>query len=465
MNSDYIKTNDEIESFKLGIVITRNVTINGNGHTIDANNSGRILDFKGCNVVLKNINFVNANFNSYGIAVRTRDCGTTIISNCTFANNIGYAAGAVHCYGGTCFIDDCNFVNNNATGDSGGALLIEKCEAQVSNCNFTGNTAINGGGALWWNIGDGIISNCNFVENNAKWGGAAIFTGSGHNYNVSNCNFVRNTADTGSGAVFASKTDNARFLYCDFVGNRVNGNGGAMTNGYAIFCNFIANHADEKGGALYLSNMSKCTFSYNTAGNGSDTYNTTIVKLDTQISSSAVTTVYNGGKYLTITLKDSFGNSISGVKVSVVLNGKTFTPTTDKNGQAKVSTDGFAPKAYTAAITFAENGDYLKSTKSVKVTVKKATPKLTAAKKTFKKSVKTKKYTITLKTNQNKAMKNTKVYIKVNKKTYAAKTNSKGKATFKITKLTKKGKFSATITFKGNAYYNKVTKKATITVK
>ena len=62
-------------------------------------------------------------------------------------------------------------------------------------------------------------------------------------------------------------------------------------------------------------------------------------------------------------------------------------------------------------------------------------------------------------------MKNTKVYLKLKGKTYAAKTNSKGKATFKITKLAKKGKFAATVTYKGNRYYNKVAKKVKITLK
>ena len=131
----------------------------------------------------------------------------------------------------------------------------------------------------------------------------------------------------------------------------------------------------------------------------------------------------------------------------------------------KVSTNGLVPKTYTAKITFNGNTNYEKSTKSVKVTVKKATPELTAKAKTFKKSLKTKKYSITLKTNQNKAMKNTKLTLKVNGKTYSATTNSKGQATFKITKLTKKGKFNAVVTYKGNVYYNKVVKKVQITIK
>ena len=55
--------------------------------------------------------------------------------------------------------------------------------------------------------------------------------------------------------------------------------------------------------------------------------------------------------------------------------------------------------------------------------------------------------------------------MKIKGKTFKAKTNAKGKATFKIKKLTKKGTFKAKITFKGNAYYNKVTKKVKIKMK
>ena len=62
-------------------------------------------------------------------------------------------------------------------------------------------------------------------------------------------------------------------------------------------------------------------------------------------------------------------------------------------------------------------------------------------------------------------MKNKKVTLKVDGKTYTAKTNSKGVATFKLSKLTKKGTFTAVVTYEGNKYYKKVTKKPKITVK
>ena len=97
--------------------------------------------------------------------------------------------------------------------------------------------------------------------------------------------------------------------------------------------------------------------------------------------------------------------------------------------------------------------------------INKATSKLTAKKATFKAKTKTKKYSIVLKDNKGKAIKKAKVTLKVKGKTYKATTNAKGKATFKITKLTKKGTSIATIKFAGNKYFKSISKKAKIIVK
>ena len=196
--------------------------------------------------------------------------------------------------------------------------------------------------------------------------------------------------------------------------------------------------------------------------NSTKTFN--VNKQTTSIVAADVSSTYNINKDLIITLNDSTGKALTGVKVSVDLNGaKEYT--TDSNGQVKVSINGLTPKTYTAKITFNGNTIYEKSAKDVKITVKKANPKLTAKKGTFKKSVKVKKYTIVLKDNLGKAIKKAIVTIKVGKKTYTAKTSINGKATFKIKKLTKKGTYRATITYKGNTYYNKVTKKVNIKLK
>ena len=187
-------------------------------------------------------------------------------------------------------------------------------------------------------------------------------------------------------------------------------------------------------------------------------------KITTKLTANNVTATYNVNKNLIISLKDSKGNPIQNISVSVDL-GSVKDYTTNKNGQISIPVQKLVPKTYVAKIKFKGNSHYIESETADVVVVKKATPKIGAKAKTFKVKTKTKKYAITLKNNKKQAMKNTKVYLKVKGKTYAAKTNSKGKATFKITKLTKKGKFNAAITYKGNKYYKKVTKKTKIIIK
>ena len=214
-------------------------------------------------------------------------------------------------------------------------------------------------------------------------------------------------------------------------------------------------------------------YTANTTGNGTitakmddveETVALTVNKATTKITAPAVKTTYNIGKYLVITLKDSNGKALSGVKITVTF-GKTRTYTTNKNGQVKINIAKYVPKTYNVKINFAGNDAYLNSTKSVKVVVQKAKPKITAKKKTFKRKTKVKKYSIVLKNNKKQALKKMRVTLKVKGKTFKARTNSKGKAVFKIKNLKRKGKYKAVIKFAGTKYYKKVTKTVRITVK
>lgn len=194
--------------------------------------------------------------------------------------------------------------------------------------------------------------------------------------------------------------------------------------------------------------------------------NITVNKVKTNLMANQITLVYGDRGNMVITLKDTNGNSLDNRQISVKLNNKEYNVVTDCDGKASLTVpDNLTAKSYTASITFDGDKNYNQTALSVNVVVKKATPKLTAKAKTFKKNVKVKKYTITLKTNKNKALKNNKVYLKVKGKTYSAKTNSKGQATFKIKKLSKKGSYKATVTYKGNSCYNKVVKNVKITLK
>ena len=182
------------------------------------------------------------------------------------------------------------------------------------------------------------------------------------------------------------------------------------------------------------------------------------------LTAKDVTAVYGNNKDMVIYLKEADGKPIPNKRITIkfVFGGKYYScyGNTGTSGGLRLSSAGFAPGTYTAYIS-SENCKQI----TAKMIIKKATVKLTAKAKTFKKSVKIKKYTITLKNNLNKVMKSIKVTLKVNGKTYSAKTNSKGQATFKITKLTKKGKFTAVVKYGGNKFYNSKTVKPKITVK
>ena len=62
-----------------GILINKSLTIDGNGFTIDANNSARIFNIAGATVTLQNIKFINGQINGFGAAIYCKDSNLTII--------------------------------------------------------------------------------------------------------------------------------------------------------------------------------------------------------------------------------------------------------------------------------------------------------------------------------------------------------------------------------------------------
>ena len=191
----------------------------------------------------------------------------------------------------------------------------------------------------------------------------------------------------------------------------------------------------------------------------------TVNKVNTKLSAPAVSSVYGKDNYLLVTLKDSRGNALNNALVTVHIGSEIYKLKTDVKGQVKVSTANLIPKKYAVSVKYNGDGNLFSSSLSSSILVSKASPKLTAKKASFKVKVKTKKYSIVLKTNKNKALAKAKVTLKVKGKTYRATTNAKGKATFKIKKLNKKGTYNGTVKFAGNACFKAVSKKVKIFVK
>ena len=169
-------------------------------------------------------------------------------------------------------------------------------------------------------------------------------------------------------------------------------------------------------------------------------------------------------KYFTAKLKASNGKALAKKTIAFTVNGKTYNAKTNKNGIAKVKLPLAAAKSYTLNIKFAGDNVYIASSKSVKVKIIKEKTKVTAPKKTFKKNKKVKKVVVKLKNSKGKAICKKNLTLIVNKKKYTAKTNKKGKATFKVA-LTKTGTKKYTVKFAGDKQYKACKKAGKISIK
>ncbi len=235
------------------------------------------------------------------------------------------------------------------------------------------------------------------------------------------------------------------------------------------FANFVDGVA-----TIYLTSLPKgeTLFLLNITGRDQESYVYVYVKENAQeISASVATTTIEVGNSVTIKLTGpSTLNQDYSVYIDDIYQDKELNP-------FKTGSDSMTYKFTTAGqhiIKILGNGEKFYSN-TFQVTVKDKTPttpvkvvkkatKITAKKATFKAKKKVKKYTITLKAGK-AAVKKVRVTLKVGKKTYKATTNAKGKATFKINKLTKKGKYQAVIKFAGNKNYKASKKTVSIIVK
>ena len=185
---------------------------------------------------------------------------------------------------------------------------------------------------------------------------------------------------------------------------------------------------------------------------------------ETKLIASKLTTYPLSDSYFSAKLVDSKGNAIANQKITFKFNGKTYNAKTDGNGVAKVQVSISSKKTYSVTVKYAGNDDYRlsKATSSIVVKTGSAKSKIKASSMKVKKNKK-KTFKLTLTSNAGKALKNQKVTVKLNGKSYVLKTNSKGVAKLSI-KLKKVKKYTVSMKFLGNANYKAVSKTSKITV-
>ncbi|MCR4818984.1 MAG: glycoside hydrolase family 55 protein, partial [Fretibacterium sp.] len=165
------------------INITKSLTLEGNGATLNGRGNVRVIQISGAaeDVPININNFViqggYTNDSGGGLFVNT---GCTVnITKCVFENNTAERSG-----GGICLNNEsatleavqCTFKGNKAPAATnasaydgfGGGVMVGGGTCNLTNCTFTGNGAKSCGGGLYTSATNTTVRFCTFVENTAE---------------------------------------------------------------------------------------------------------------------------------------------------------------------------------------------------------------------------------------------------------------------------------------------------------
>ena len=257
LNQNVVMTDDEAANFVNGVVINKNIRIDGKGHTIDARDLGRIFSIgEGFTVTLTNATLINGKADKGGAIYND---GSLTLSDVKLSDNAADSYGGAVFNNGNLVVSDSVFDSNNivnrgsASVDYGGAAIYNWKEGtlKVTNSNFTNNiknykNGDNLVGAIT-TIGNATVSGSNFVNNSGRWGGAISATGAELRKNSSTLT-VSNTIFRDNAALYAGAVyiwgSNYNIADCVFDNNTAFGKGNMTPN-------------NNNGGALVVSQVSK----------------------------------------------------------------------------------------------------------------------------------------------------------------------------------------------------------------
>ncbi len=257
LNQNVVMTDDEAANFVNGVVINKNIRIDGKGHTIDARDLGRIFSIgEGFTVTLTNATLINGKADKGGAIYNN---GSLTLSDVKLSDNAADSYGGAVFNNGHLVVSDSVFDSNDivnrgsASVDYGGAAIYNWKEGtlKVTNSNFTNNiknykNGDNLVGAIT-TIGNATVSGSNFVNNSGRWGGAISATGAELRKNSSTLT-VSNTIFRDNAALYAGAVyiwgSNYNIADCVFDNNTAFGKGNMTPN-------------NNNGGALVVSQVSK----------------------------------------------------------------------------------------------------------------------------------------------------------------------------------------------------------------
>ncbi len=202
------------------------------------------------------------------------------VTNCTFSGNSALSGGGMYNNVSSPTVSNCTF-SGNTTNDSGAGMYNDGSSPVVTNCTFIGNMGGGSGGGMA-NCGRcrnsqvssfPTVANCTFRGNTAgsHGGGIWILTAG---LTITNCTFIGNSASFDGGGMYDGGLSTV--TNCVFIGNSASFGGGMRMDGRftaVTNCTFSANASSNSGGGMFNqgsfnSTVTNCTFSGNTAGSG-----------------------------------------------------------------------------------------------------------------------------------------------------------------------------------------------------
>lgn len=291
LDKNYTFDSNYDEEFKNGISIKKELTIDGQGYSINGNNLAGVFKIESDNVILKNINFINLNSVSSGSIVWNGDNG--FVQNCNFTNNSCSLNGIIEWRGGNGSVGSCMFKNNSVIDLGSTVFWIGDC-GTVTNTDFIHNGHVSKG-TLFWRGSNGNIQNCSFIGNgdynyslnkakivlDYEWDcrsvnpysnplirslyffyGGAVYC-DGNNLLINNSKFLKNSAFDGGAIYCAGK--NLRCINSTFTNNT------CVNDGGAIYCSenavnssiidlILINNTENNGLQIFTQNSSENEF-------------------------------------------------------------------------------------------------------------------------------------------------------------------------------------------------------------
>ena len=300
--NDVIELSGTYSSSGKAISVKKSLTFNGaDGTTLDGKKLSGIFHItQSATVTFNNIKFANAiesgifaDSDGYVDKVKIK----LIINNCNFANNYNkYYGGAIYAFtSGICKVSNSNFTANyvkdpeDSTNGMAVAGAIYAYNLDLTNCNFIKNNAQSEGGAIYFESSANVTSSLfkeNYVSGAARRGGAISSSFSDPEVNdewgvklalkdsTFLSNYLKNPGSSYAYFIYggAVSSQNINVLNCVFKNNSATYNGGKGGAVYgtdidvknSLFEGNIANYA----GAIYSDNLI-----------GEDTYNPGVLKI------------------------------------------------------------------------------------------------------------------------------------------------------------------------------------------